>query len=744
MRIAKKAGGPPKAGKPYVLTLTLLFFFIVIPVTTALILCLNTLGRAGEQSKNTLAIALRSQIEYSQILNPSRQNSSQRDALRAESELFTELGNQETLGPGRALFRALAILRTLENSAPPELSNWYIYFVKSDYLMGTKSYREDARSYADSRILPIIAEIDASDMNHSCNRYGLGEEGRYFSAYTAVVVPGVIYIFTRAFAEGERPSPRLAESITGELEELEIAYYDSFGNYHAATEKQDLIKLFDFDSLGSDDTGTLSFRHEGHRYLYFYIYNPDNNTKYVVFCRDEIGEEQQLIANLLWIWAGCIITLFLALAIYFAGRTYRPMEELVSRLPRPENASGVLRDDYRLLENALDSMSTMDFKYREQRSLLEKTCLLHLFRHPDTDVFEGHLDDWVAENADRSFAVVAFYFDAVRQDEPAPEPDFEAQTLKFFAERGYAPQSVWEGGHLLVAFRMADKSIEELSGDCSRYIESQDSFILSLYISDIHHGARELHKCYSEAMAVAEHCMALEKYGTILSFGAAREAIGHNDGAWLDLSQFQRLCDGMATLSVDDTMTQFDRIAARLREEKNTFPEHESMAFFLLVNTVTISFYDIGLAAGLGKDTLFDRIEQIRAAQSPGELRQRLREALEFVIQSGEQGFSAECFEKIRQYVEKNIQNPNLSAGLVADLFDTSRPGITRMFKKYQQSGFLEFIHQLRVAQAVRLLEETGMTVADIAVQVGYTNTVTLTRAFKKYANTTPGAVRRR
>jgi AraC-like DNA-binding protein len=79
---------------------------------------------------------------------------------------------------------------------------------------------------------------------------------------------------------------------------------------------------------------------------------------------------------------------------------------------------------------------------------------------------------------------------------------------------------------------------------------------------------------------------------------------------------------------------------------------------------------------------------------------------------------------------------------MVADRFQISQSSITRIFRKYNQTGFLEFLHYLRVTEAIRLLRETTLTETEIAPLTGYNNVITMIRAFKTYAHTTPSAIR--
>ena len=67
---------------------------------------------------------------------------------------------------------------------------------------------------------------------------------------------------------------------------------------------------------------------------------------------------------------------------------------------------------------------------------------------------------------------------------------------------------------------------------------------------------------------------------------------------------------------------------------------------------------------------------------------------------------------------------------------------ISREFKKNTESTFLEFLHKRRIAAAKTLIRTTDIPLKGIALQVGYDNVLTMTRAFKKYEGMTPGAFR--
>lgn len=90
-------------------------------------------------------------------------------------------------------------------------------------------------------------------------------------------------------------------------------------------------------------------------------------------------------------------------------------------------------------------------------------------------------------------------------------------------------------------------------------------------------------------------------------------------------------------------------------------------------------------------------------------------------------------------YLKEHYDDPNLSIVSVADYFNTNSSYLSRIFKKTMGIGISDYLQRLRIKQAILLLHESSMTIAEIAAKVGYNNTLTMSRAFKKFEGTTPG-----
>jgi len=98
---------------------------------------------------------------------------------------------------------------------------------------------------------------------------------------------------------------------------------------------------------------------------------------------------------------------------------------------------------------------------------------------------------------------------------------------------------------------------------------------------------------------------------------------------------------------------------------------------------------------------------------------------------------------EMKTYIEENFANPDLSLKHLSDRFQISGKYASYLFKTEFDMKFVDFVTELRMKEAERLLVETDCPLQDIALQVGYANAITFGRVFKRISGITPGDYRR-
>lgn len=93
------------------------------------------------------------------------------------------------------------------------------------------------------------------------------------------------------------------------------------------------------------------------------------------------------------------------------------------------------------------------------------------------------------------------------------------------------------------------------------------------------------------------------------------------------------------------------------------------------------------------------------------------------------------------QYVHTHCSD-DLSLEELSRQFHYSVQHISRSFKEHIGKGFLEYVHELRIASAATMLTHTNMPVTDIAVAAGFDSFRTFARVFRQLKGQTASEFR--
>jgi AraC-like DNA-binding protein len=96
-------------------------------------------------------------------------------------------------------------------------------------------------------------------------------------------------------------------------------------------------------------------------------------------------------------------------------------------------------------------------------------------------------------------------------------------------------------------------------------------------------------------------------------------------------------------------------------------------------------------------------------------------------------------FEYIIEYINENFCRP-LSLESMAELSHLSKYHFARLFKRYTDLTFYEYLTRRRLEEAVSLLSASSLSITTIALQSGFGNITSFNRVFKKYKNCSPKA----
>jgi AraC-like DNA-binding protein len=103
---------------------------------------------------------------------------------------------------------------------------------------------------------------------------------------------------------------------------------------------------------------------------------------------------------------------------------------------------------------------------------------------------------------------------------------------------------------------------------------------------------------------------------------------------------------------------------------------------------------------------------------------------------------SVDAWEKIRNFISSNYMN-DIDMELMEKELGIAKHKIALLIKENTTLIFKQYLNQIKVAEAKRLLLETSLPIGEIADQVGFGHVSNFNRVFKQYTGESPSDLRK-
>lgn len=98
--------------------------------------------------------------------------------------------------------------------------------------------------------------------------------------------------------------------------------------------------------------------------------------------------------------------------------------------------------------------------------------------------------------------------------------------------------------------------------------------------------------------------------------------------------------------------------------------------------------------------------------------------------------------EQVKQYVDENYFNPNLSVVFIGEHFCKQGAYLAKIFREEYGIFMVQYISNVRITHVKKLLKESDLNINDIAERTGFLSGDVMIRTFKKQVGITPGKYR--
>ncbi len=274
-----------------------------------------------------------------------------------------------------------------------------------------------------------------------------------------------------------------------------------------------------------------------------------------------------------------------------------------------------------------------------------------------------------------------------------------------------------------------------------RYFEDTFHMVLSAGISELHIGLNSICTCYREAEEASEYLETLGKSGESILHEQLPSSSVRPD-FYREIAEKGKLfCNAVQKNDYTSAAKTFEEI-----KEASSFirSRQEETLFIASLIPFLYSAFETSKEQGNLPDSyapekylhykavqpLFDDISSVLSQLTQQSMIQR-------------SSADIEREQEMVAYIDQNLSNPNLNVTMAADYFGMSSSYYSRMFKKITGIGLLDYIHMRRIKAAKEIMQEhPKATLKEIAEMVGYSNSLALNRAFRKYEGISPSVYR--
>ncbi|MNC55740.1 Bifunctional transcriptional activator/DNA repair enzyme AdaA [compost metagenome] len=108
-----------------------------------------------------------------------------------------------------------------------------------------------------------------------------------------------------------------------------------------------------------------------------------------------------------------------------------------------------------------------------------------------------------------------------------------------------------------------------------------------------------------------------------------------------------------------------------------------------------------------------------------------------FIPKLSDNGYGGQLITKALEYIAVHYTE-NLTLQSVADTVHLSKSYFSLVFKKQTGRNFIDYLVELRIREAKRLLAQTGSRIYDVAGAAGFKDVKYFSKVFKKATGLTP------
>ncbi|NOV04739.1 helix-turn-helix domain-containing protein [Paenibacillus planticolens] len=453
---------------------------------------------------------------------------------------------------------------------------------------------------------------------------------------------------------------------------------------------------------------------------------------------------------------GALVTAFVL------RRNYNPIQVLIRNLA---TKSGTIMDESideyqfiaKTLYQSLESTEKSMVQLKQQGNALRNQFLASLVKGKLEASIPLHerLTAYEIQFVEAKFAVVVVQTEnwgKLVTNEPAKSYDHE-KLLQFFITNVMVELAkeknqayMFEVDDFLVCIIngnfLTAKELTRVAQIAKKFIYDSLEVKLTVSLSDIHEDVWKLPQAYQEALEAMEYKLVMGSGEMISYTDIPSEEVSHR-GYYYPLHVEQQLINFVKAGDFHQAQTVIDEILKQHLAAGSVTVILSRCLMFDIISTILKTIDELNHFQGINE--MNKPLEKLMNCKTIQEMKEHVMVILQEVTNhiQGQRDLNTYHFcEKVKDYVHQNYHNPDLNISAIGQWFEMTPSYLSKRFRDETGESLLEYINLYRISQAKGLLLGESLSIADIALKVGYTEFTTFNRIFKKYQGITAGKYR--
>lgn len=524
-----------------------------------------------------------------------------------------------------------------------------------------------------------------------------------------------------------------------------VMYNPEYMNYCISYKNDVLVSSFseippiNFSQLKNDSL----LEYDDNKYYISYLHDEDSSLDIAFFTEYNFYTEplkdtfkQFLIMLTIILFLGTIIIVLLSIF------NYRPIKH-IKKLLRSTNSTDAKKankiGDYDYIIKNLNVLIDKNTDMMENGALtrrhLKNYCIFKILNSPkiDIDTTKKVLNKLNINFNKNNYMCLFIKLNSVLNEEQIAQ---DIEVLK----KSSVTQSHFESCYVIndtnvnviINFYSEDNNSikQKILGFCNIFCNQYNCYI---GIGGFVYGLDNIHSSYKQATIAAQYAKTSknDKFIFYDNIKALKNTnLIYNNNYFNTLNTFVRKQDKTGIINTLNEIKEYI--------VSNTIPIYMiKSTYYHIVNTILLTYSNKNLN---NMNQLLINLDDLLENNSLDEVNKKIVDCCSLSFQNNKDSTIANEFIK---YIQMNCLNYDFSIQNMASRFNISHQQMSNIFKSETQTTLMDYINNFRINKAVNLLVNTDIPVSSIVCKVGYIDSSSFTRKFKKMMGVTPAKYRK-